>query len=55
MKLIYHKRLQSQGREVQAGKFKVQNPKFKQSPKFKPMKHMEQESDSFSFEVDSFV
>jgi hypothetical protein len=28
-----------------AGKFKVQNPKFKQTPKFKPMNLEEQESD----------
>jgi len=37
------------------GKFKVQNPKFKQSPKFKPMNRMQQESHNLSFGVDTFV
>jgi hypothetical protein len=38
-----------------AGKFKVQNPKFKQTPKFKPVNPMEQKSQGFSFRLDSFV
>jgi hypothetical protein len=38
-----------------AGKFKVQNPKFKQTPKFKPMNRMEYELRILSFGLGSLV
>jgi hypothetical protein len=38
-----------------AGKFKVQNPKFKQTPKLKQMNHAEQARQGLSFGIGSFV